>query len=103
MGQRTQAAIEAWQKASGIEPATGDRRKLLDEMSETAVELIKVIERERSGIRGGDGHWHGSDPLDGLVRRIAGLNTEERSTWFRTEDELIDHWRRARPDDEIPF
>ena len=29
-------------------------------------ELIKIIELEISGIRDGDGYWHGSDVIGGL-------------------------------------
>jgi hypothetical protein len=63
MGSMTDAQIAAWQKATGITPATGDRAKLLEAMSQAAFELIRTIELERSGIRDGDGWWHGSDVM----------------------------------------
>jgi hypothetical protein len=36
----------------------------LDRMSNLAHQLIEVIALERSGIRHGDGHWHGFNPVD---------------------------------------
>jgi len=71
MGQMTDAKTAAWQEAHGIKPATGDRLEKLREMSRSAYELIQVIELEISGIRDGDGCWHGSDPLDGTVLEIS--------------------------------
>ncbi len=71
MGQMTDARIAAWQETHGIEPATGDRAEKLRELSRLAYELIRVIELEISGIRDGDGAWHGSDPLDGTVLQIS--------------------------------
>jgi hypothetical protein len=67
MGSRTEADIAAWQKAAGIEPASGGRADLLRRISNLAFELIKVIELERSGIRDGDGMWHGSDAVGGTM------------------------------------
>jgi hypothetical protein len=71
MGQMTDATIAAWQEAAGIEPAKGDYLEKLQEMSRLAYELIQVIELEISGIRDGDGHWYGSDPLGGKVLAIS--------------------------------
>jgi len=71
MGRVTDERISAWQQAAGIEPATGARLGRLEEMQEEAVNLIRIIELERSGIRDGDGSWHGSDPLGGSVLRLS--------------------------------
>ncbi len=71
MGQITQARIAAWQKASGIEEATGARAEKFEKLSRCAYDLIRVIELERSGIRDGDGFWHGSDALEGTVAAIS--------------------------------
>jgi len=73
MGSYTEAKIEAWQKAAGIEPATGRKAELLRKLSDKAFELIKVIELECSGIRDGDGYWHGSDVMGGIMGDIVGL------------------------------
>ena len=70
MGSVTDARIEAWQKAAGIEPVIGERGKALAELSRQAYGLIRVIELERSGIRDGDGCWHGSDPLDATIDNL---------------------------------
>lgn len=43
----------------GIEPATGERAKVLRDLSALCFDVIKIIELERSGIRDGDGYWHG--------------------------------------------
>ena len=71
MGQMTDARIAAWQETHGIEAAEGARAEKLRELSRLAYELIRMIELEMSGIRDGDGAWHGSDPLDGTVLQIS--------------------------------
>jgi hypothetical protein len=71
MGSMTDVNIEAWQKAAGLEPSP--ERELLWKMSNAAFELIKVIELERSGIRDGDGYWHGSDAMGGIASNLADL------------------------------
>jgi hypothetical protein len=68
MGMMTDLAIASWQEEHGIEPARGERAKLLREISELAFDLIKIIELEQSGIRDGNGRWHGSDPVHGTMR-----------------------------------
>ena len=73
MGQMTDERISAWQQAAGIEPPTGAQLGLLDKMQEEGVNLIRLIELERSGIRDGDGNWYGSDPLGGTVLRMSEL------------------------------
>jgi hypothetical protein len=81
MGQMTQATIRAWQERAGIKEATGEYESWLTEMSEAAFELIKIIALEKSGICGGDGAWHGSDPLSGTVREIVELDARIKNMW----------------------
>jgi hypothetical protein len=76
MGQRTDTKIAAWQKAAGIQPATGSRLKQLDRLSELAFEVIKLVGLEKSGIRDGAGFWCGSAPLDGTVTEIRELHDQ---------------------------
>jgi hypothetical protein len=49
MGSWTDASIAAWQKQSGIEPATGEYGRALNGLSQAAYELIRIVELERSG------------------------------------------------------
>ena len=63
MGMATEARTKAWQEHAGLEEASGYRLGRLRAISDRAFELIKIIELEISGIRDGDGMWHGSDPL----------------------------------------
>jgi hypothetical protein len=86
MGTHTDTMIREWQKRVGLRPATGRCRDILDAMTREAVhlfkydpsditvaralELLQVITLEQSGIRDGDGCWHGSDPLSGLVDEL---------------------------------
>jgi hypothetical protein len=74
MGQRRNAEIEAWQRASGVKPSK--QHALLREMSDAAVALIRVIELERSGIRDGDGCWSGSDAMGGITHDLTSLIEE---------------------------
>jgi hypothetical protein len=67
MGASTDAAIAAWQKQAGIEPARGQKAEALRDLSQAAFEMIKVVELESSGIRDGDGYWHGADVMGGVV------------------------------------
>jgi hypothetical protein len=71
MGSMTDATIAAWQKQAGIEPASGALSALLEEMSQATFEIIKIIELERSGIRDGDGYWHGGDVMGGLLDNLS--------------------------------
>jgi hypothetical protein len=68
MGQMTEATIAAFQKEAGIMPS--EHAGLLKQISDAAFELIKVIELERSGIRDGDGYWHGSDVMGGVIEDV---------------------------------
>ena len=99
------AETEAWQKRAGIEPATDEQARLLREMSDKAFELIKVIELERSGIRDGDGAWHGSDVVGGTMRDLVCLvkrYLEETTPAYANPDAemMDDHARRGQHDDE---
>jgi hypothetical protein len=80
MGSVTDANIAAFQKATGIRPATGAQAKLLEELSQAAFQLIKIVELERPGIREGDGCWHGCDVMEHAVKDIAGLYARLRET-----------------------
>lgn len=94
MGSHTDAGIEAFQEVSGIKPATGRRAEILKELADTAFELIKITELERSGIRDGDGYWHGSDVMSAVSGNVAALVEEYHRTY---EAEL------AEPDAPLPF
>jgi hypothetical protein len=65
MGYATELQIEAWQKAAGIKTAA--QAQLLRTISDKAFEMIKVIELDISGIRDGDGYWHGGDVMGGTM------------------------------------
>ncbi len=73
MSIMTEAKIAAWQEAAGITPATGGRAEILRELSNAAFEAIKIIALERSGIRDGDGFWHGSDVIGNMTSELTDL------------------------------
>jgi hypothetical protein len=66
MGMTTEIQIEAWQKKCGIEPATGGRLDAWRRLQDVCFEAIKIAELEKSGIRDGDGYWHGGDVVGHL-------------------------------------
>jgi hypothetical protein len=90
MGSFTDANIGAWQRATGITPATGARAELLEELSQAAFQLIKIIELERSGIREGDGSWYGGDVVDHVASDIAKLNARLRRCSPLWRDAAVD-------------
>jgi hypothetical protein len=73
MGSPTDAKIAAWQEQAGIRPAVGLEAELLEKLSQAAFDLIKVIELQRSGIRDGNGWWHGGDGMGGMLSEMEGL------------------------------
>jgi hypothetical protein len=104
MGQITDAKIDAWQQASGISEATESRAKTLEDMSQAAFELIKIVELERSGIRDGDGHWYGSDPLHATVRKITELQDFlEQREWAVSNGHMTEVEANAVKFTEIQF
>jgi hypothetical protein len=70
MGIGADAKIAAWQDDCGIEPTTGERAKLLNELSYQAYETIKMIQLEGSGIRGGNGKWQGTDEFYATISSL---------------------------------
>ncbi len=103
MGAVTNAAIAKWQEEAGIEPARGDLADMLKRIADLAAEIITLTALESSGIRDGDGCWHGSDPLDGYIERIYGLWTtfDHNSNKFGSGCEPVPLPSEA--DNEIPF
>src|ERR1700739_2345305 len=73
MGVRTDAAIAAFQEEVGIKLPNAKQRALLEELSQACFSTIRLIEHELSGIRDGDGYWHGSDPLHATLTDLIGL------------------------------
>ena len=51
----------------------GRRAEILRRISDAAFEAIKAIELELSGIRDGDGLWHGSGVIDAVTGQLAAL------------------------------
>jgi hypothetical protein len=86
MGSMTDAEIAAWQRHAGITPASGEQAKLLEALSQAAFTLIKIIELERSGIRDGDGRWHGSDVMGHVVGDIGTLGVALDRLHFDARD-----------------
>jgi hypothetical protein len=88
MGAYTQATLEGFAEATGIKPAVGHRAEILRQMSDAAFELIKMVELERSGIRDGDGFWHGGDVLGATMSEWRGLIDAFEATY--RDQPLID-------------
>ena len=88
MGQIQDRRIREFQRRAGIVPAHGKRVETLDAMSALAVDLIKVIELEKSGIRAGDGGWGGSDPISGLIHELVVAECEDHAAWQAAQDEV---------------
>ena len=70
MGASRNYQIEKFAEQTGIRRASGERLDVLRHLQKNAVELIKMVELEISGIRDGDGLWGGGDPLYGCVNSI---------------------------------
>ena len=87
MGQITDLRIREFQERAGIEPATGKRAARLADMSKHAHDLIRVLALEQAGIRDGDGYWHGSDPVHGIIGSLVGLEREGSLLYELERDE----------------
>ena len=74
--------------AAAIEPPPDQGRATLNQMSQKAYDLIRMIELESSGIRDGNGYWTGSDALDGTLAEIDRLYTQYRGPVELTPAEL---------------
>ncbi|MDP2601897.1 MAG: hypothetical protein Q8S00_04810 [Deltaproteobacteria bacterium] len=73
MGQRRDSVVRDFQRKAGIEPATGGALKVLRRMQEAALDVIRIVELEVSGIRDGDGYWGGAcglEDIDDLPRLL---------------------------------
>jgi hypothetical protein len=84
MGHRTDASIRDFQERAGFSPATGARAETLERISHLAYELIRAVELERSGIRDGDGQWHGTDAIASIVAEIVAAERADLHAWKKT-------------------
>jgi hypothetical protein len=50
-----------------------DRKKVLDDLHVVARDLVDILDKEKSGVRDGDGRWHGSEPICPTLRKIDSL------------------------------
>jgi hypothetical protein len=57
------------------------REQILERMSQAAFQLIKIVELAKSGICDGDGAWHGSDPVGGIIGDLVALDKQYGDTW----------------------
>jgi len=73
MGQHTAAWIQRWQEKVGLTPASGEGLEILRAMQREASTLLEVLVLEIAGIRDGDGHWYGADPVGAKVDRLGRL------------------------------
>ena len=67
-----------FQDRTGINPATGERALRLIAMSKHAYDLIEILAVEQAGIRDGDGHWYGGDPIHGTIHQLVELEREDK-------------------------
>lgn len=87
-----------------------DRDECIIRAQKLALDLIKVLEREQTGVRDGNGYWRGSDPIDGLFTDLAGeLNMLAGYPWHKIGPRplngdpgndkamLLDHYARCEP------
>src|SRR5262249_8450637 len=109
-GAYMRSRIAAFEEATGIKQASGGRLSDLDRLQNLAFDLVKIVELEKSGIRDGDGYWHGSDPLGATINDL-------NACWqiFRRRDQQECNGRAPpRPsaplggivrdaDDQVPF
>jgi hypothetical protein len=71
-----------------IEPQTGTHGAALEEAAEAARTFLKVIELERSGVRDGDGSWHGSCPVEHVMDELDAKITHLRCARY--------HWSASQ-------
>ena len=88
MGSSTDARIRAWQEAAGIEPAGPELRDAFERLTKAAHELIAAVPLEVSGIRDGDGHWHGADVIGAVLDNIGSACCAVRSARGEPRDSL---------------
>ena len=73
MASQTELKIAEWQSFVGITPAKGRRAEILEKITRHAVSLIQLAALEKSGIRNGDGCWHGGSPFALIAENLKEL------------------------------
>ena len=48
-------------------------RTKVEQMQDYAHRLSECLVLEETGVRDGDGYWHGSDPIDGIIWNMSQL------------------------------
>ena len=88
------ANLASFQEHTGLKPARGRRRQLIKQMQQEALNLIRLLELEISGIREDDECWAGNDPVSGTVYSLREL---VQTLHGATDDMPVE------PDANIPF
>lgn len=107
MGQITEKKIRDFQERFGIEQATDERGARLSHMSKHACDLIEAIALEQAGLRDGDGHWYGRDPVYGIIHQLVELEREDKRLYglelVAARGVVILDARGDDPSDDMPF
>jgi hypothetical protein len=98
MGAMTDLRTKEWQEKAGIKPATGERLKRWHALQDACFETIKVAELEISGIRDGDGFWHGGDVVSHVWQQLVQITAS-------LKDHYDSEWEQSHPHvpGETPF
>ncbi len=103
--------------AAGVKPATGKRKRLLEQIIEVATGrtecggTIDCLKMELSGERDGDGYWHGGDPVSASIEDLIRVCQEwldwekkVRNARHVLEENENESVRKFIPvDDDLPF
>ena len=66
-------------KPTAVQPVPDYHAELLNEMAQVCADLIKFLEAERTGVRGGQGFWLGSDPILDQTQKLVTLAEQHRA------------------------
>lgn len=98
MGHIVDARLADFARRTGIEPATGEWAETLERIQQIAFDLIRIVELERSGVRDGDGRWHGCDPLGARLHDLAIISDTIMAPYWEKATKLVLAADEDRPD-----
>jgi hypothetical protein len=85
------AAIAEWQERAGLTSPSPEQRARIQEARKAIYRVLEILTLEESGIRDGDGTWHGSNAFHAVGDTFRQLATD----LYEMPDELVRSMVRA--------